>query len=758
MGRDAPVSPDGWSRGSTPARPYPAGTRACAPCGPPPRLPGAPAAGAGKSPGSVRRGTREYTRGLLAAAAFLFAAAGGPPCAHAGQEGPAQAADIRPTAAHARSTRAVVELMRRYHYRKAPLDDELGSRILDRYIDMFDPSRSVFLAEDIADFDLHRSRIDDALRHGRLELAFDVFDRYRLRMGSRARLASDLAEREFDFTREEEFERDRSDAPWPRSAAAVSDYWRRRVKNDILELELAGHEPEAIPESLRARYSRMARRVHQIDADDVVQYFLNAYTQSIDPHSAYFSPRESENFQIRMSLSLEGIGAALQTVGEHTVVQRIIAGGPADRAGQLRAQDRIIGVRQDGEDEMTDIVSWRIEDVVNLIRGPKGSTVHLRILPAGAPSGAPHTLSLVRDRIDLDDQSASRNIVETRASDGSTTRVGVIDIPSFYLDIAGKADGREDYRSTSRDVRRLIEELRGEGIDGLVVDLRDNQGGALDEALLVAGLFIETGPIVQIRRSSGRAQVKRDEDPSVAWDGPLGVLVNRSSASASEILAGAIQDYGRGIVIGTRTYGKGTVQNIFDLPSYGGTGRLKLTVSQYFRVNGEGVQRRGIEPDVDFASITGDAHAGEGELENALPWARVGPAARWRASHRHDEAIATARQWSRERLLAEEPYRVLREEKENRRRSGTAHTISLNRKRRQAEHARLEAERLFVARTLGRATEDEDEDEGSKAAPAAAEAARLAEIRDEFLLTEAARVVADFLSYRPGRSGASVVD
>ena len=697
----------------------------------------------------------QCTRRLLPAGAFLLAALGGPP-AGAGEEGPAQAGAIGPTAAHARSARAVVDLMSRYHYRKVPLDDELGSRVLDRYIDVFDPSHSVFLASDIADFDLHRNRIDDALRHGRLDLAFDVFHRYRLRMEDRARTASELAVGEFDFAREEELELDRGDTPWPRSAATLDDYWRRRVKNDFLELELAGYEPEAIPESLRERYSRMARRVRQIDADDVVQYFLNAYTQSIDPHSAYFSPRTSENFRIRMSLSLEGIGAALQTMGEHTVVRRIIAGGPADRSGQLAVEDRIIGVQQADELEMTDIVSWRLEDVVNLIRGPKGSTVHLQVLPEGAPSGAPRALSLVRDRIDLDDQSASRRIVETRASDGSSARVGVIDIPSFYLDIAGRTAGREDYRSTSRDVRRLIGEMRAEDIDALVVDLRDNQGGALDEALLVAGLFIETGPIVQIRRSSGRAQVKWDKDPSIAWNGPLGVLVNRSSASASEILAGAIQDYGRGIVIGTRTYGKGTVQNLVDLPSYGGTGRLKLTVSQYFRVNGEGVQRRGIEPDVDFALVTGEAHGGEGDNENALPWARVKAAARWRATARNENAIAAARDWSRERLRAGEPFRVLREELRNRRRWDEARAISLNRKRREAEHARIEEERLRVALTLGRATDDESGDESGD--ETAAEVTEIPELRDAFFLAEAARVVADYLSYRPARSGANAAN
>ena len=699
-------------------------------------------------PRPLRLAALACVRGALPCAALLLALLWGPGTA-AAQASAAWAGELRPTAVHARSARAVVELMSRYHYRRVPLDDRLGARVLDRYLDVFDPSHSVFLADDIAEFGIYRSRVDDSLRNGRLAIAFEVFRRYRQRMGDRARIASEFATRDFDFARDEELELDRSDAPWPRTVSALDDYWRRRVKNDILDLAIAGEEPETIPETLKARYERMERRVRQINADDVVQYFLNAYTQSIDPHSAYFSPRTSENFRIRMSLSLEGIGAALQTVGEHTVVRRIITGGPADRSGQLGVDDRIVGVRQAGASDVTDIVSWRLEDVVNLIRGPKGSTVHLQILPASAPAGPPLTVSLVRDRIDLDDQSASRRIVETTASDGSPARVGVIDIPSFYLDLAGRLAGRENYRSTSRDVRRLIEELRPEGIDGLVVDLRNNQGGALDEALLVAGLFIETGPIVQIRRPSGQALVKWDEDPSIAWDGPLGLLVNRSSASASEILAGAVQDYGRGIVIGTRTYGKGTVQNLVDLPSYGGTGRLKLTVSQYFRVNGEGVQRRGIEPDVDFSLAAGELHGGESDLDNSLPWARMNAAPRWRAGRRHEDAITVARRRSQERLRTEAPFRILHKESEARRRLRDAQALSLNRKRREAEHERLEETRLQVAQALGRASGEELDE------TTATELARLTELRDDFFLAEAARVIADYLSYRNATSAAN---
>ena len=670
---------------------------------------------------------------MFAATLLLIVVAGA--AVAGGREAPS------PTAKHLQSARAVAELMNRYHYRQVSLDDELGSRILDRYIETFDPNRSVFLADDIAHFDTYRGRIDDELRRGRLGVAFEIFARYRERMAQRAEIASAFADQGFDFSRDEELELDRSESPWEPGPSALDEHWRRRVKNDVLELELAGHEPGEITETLHARYARMIRRVDQIDADDVVQYFLNAYTQSIDPHSAYFSPRSSESQRIRMSLSLEGIGASLQTVGEHTVVRRIIAGGPAARNGRLRVDDRIIGVRQDDEPEITDIVSWRLEDVVNLIRGPKGSTVHLQILPATPTSGPSHILSIVRDRVELEDQSASRSIVETRAADGSVMRVGVVDIPSFYLDVAGRSAGRKEYRSTSRDVLRLIEELRDEDIDGLVVDLRGNQGGALDEALQVAGLFIETGPIVQIRRASGPTRVKWDQDPTLAWDGPLGILVDRSSASASEILAGAIRDHGRGIVIGTRTYGKGTVQNLIDLPSYGGTGRLKLTVSQYFRVNGEGVQLRGIEPDVDFTAFMADDHRGERELDNALPWAKVGTAPKWRARDLNDEAIAGARRQNRERFRSERLLRVLKDEVENRRQLRETRSISLNRAQREKVHADLEAKREAVIRALAETAEEDGADDEPL------DATRLAELWDEFLLGEAARVIADYAAY-----------
>lgn len=697
-------------------------------------------------------------RTLLAACAVLLAAGGAAAGADtgAGAGGYVALADLRPSSAHRSSSRAVVRLMGRHHYRKVPLDDEAGARVLDRYLDFLDPGRSVFLASDVAGFESYRTRIDNALRGGKLDAAFEIFKRYRQRTAERAAAAAALLDREFDFSREETLETGRAEAPWAESGAALEDLWRRRVKNDILEFELTGREPGEALESLRERYARMDRRVRQIDPDDVVQYFLTAYTQSVDPHSTYLSPRSSENFQIRMSLSLEGIGAALRTVGEHTVVHRIVTGGPADRSRRLHPDDKIVGVRQDGEDRMTDIVSWRIEDVVNLIRGPKGTAVHLQIAPAAGAPGELETLSLVRDRIDLEDRSATSRVVETDTAEGARLRIGVVEVPSFYLDIDGRQRGREDYRSTSRDVRRLVGELRSEGVDGLIVDLRGNQGGSLEEAIELTGLFIRTGPVVQIRSSAGRLWTRRDSDPSLVWEGPLGVLVDQGSASSSEIFSGAIQDYRMGLVIGETTYGKGTVQNLVDLASQGGAGRLKLTVAQYFRVSGEGVQLRGVRPDVDFAAVVGAGARGERDLDTALPWAEVEPV-EWEARAADEAAADFVRRRSRDRLRTAEPFRLLREESEYRRGLRGQEDLDLHRERRREAHAEAEANQERRLRALRGEREDggPDADAGAGTdadadtdADAEGGAPGFAELRGELLLEEAVRVVADLASFR----------
>ncbi len=556
---------------------------------------------------------------------------------------------IGPTPEHRRATAAILQLMQRYHYKRVSVDDQLSEQIFERYLESLDPQKNFFLAGDLEEFDDFRTMFDDALRTARLQPVFDVFKRFRARVDERAEYAQGLLETKFDFTIDESYTFNREEAPWVTSQKAMDELWRKRVKSDVLDLRLADMAEDELTDTLAARYERMARRVSQLSANDVFQFFVNAYTLSVEPHTSYFSPRSSEDFKIRMSLSLEGIGAALQTENEYTVVRRIIAGGPAALSEQLGVDDRIVGVGN-GSAEIVDVVSWPLTDVVDLIRGPKGSTVRLKILPGEAPAGTPpKVISLVRDKIKLEEQAAKSSVVETTVA-GKTRRFGVIDLPMFYLDSAGRAQGLTDYRSTTRDVRRLLDELTTSdgGIDGVIMDLRGNTGGSLVEATQLTGIFIEEGPIVQIRDSSGRVELDEDNDPTIVYDGPLAVLVDRGSASASEIFAAAIQDYGRGVVLGEPTFGKGTVQNVVPLDREGLLGQLKVTIAQFFRVNGEGTQHRGVVPDILFPTALDSDAQGERGLDNALPWAEVPAAtfASW-SERKADYAQAQARHESR---------------------------------------------------------------------------------------------------------------
>ena len=427
------------------------------------------------------------------------------------------------------------------------------------------------------------------LRRAQVEVAFDIFKRFRSRVDERVAVALNYVDQDWTFDRDETYVFDRSEASWAKSADELDDLWRRRVKNDILTQRLAGRETADIKDTLSKRYKRVARRVQQLNANDVFQLYMSSYGRNIEPHTTYLSPRSSENFRIRMSLSLEGIGAALQTENEYTVVRRIITGGPAELDKRLKVDDRIVGVAQ-GDETMVDVVAWRLEDVVDLIRGKKGTTVRLEILPKGAAAtGKTRVIDIVRDKVKLEEQAAKSEVIELPDSGGR--KVGVIDLPTFYMDIDARSRGEEDYRSTTRDVRRLLGELQGQGVDGVVIDLRGNSGGSLVEATELTGLFIDSGPVVKMVYSSGRVQENRDDDAGVAYDGPLAVLVDQFSASASEIFAGAIQDYRRGLIIGEPTFGKGTVQHLVPLDQYAqsgttGLGHLKITVAKFFRVNG----------------------------------------------------------------------------------------------------------------------------------------------------------------------------
>jgi carboxyl-terminal processing protease len=532
--------------------------------------------------------------------------------------------DLTSTRAQRQTTVIVTKVLDKFHYRQVPLDDAMSAKVFERYLESLDPNRSFFTRKDIDGFDGLRPRLDDALRAGDLEPAFKIFQVFRKRVEERTGYALKLLKAPFDFTVNEYYEFDREKAPWAKDKAALDDLWRKRVKNDALSLRLAGKKDDEIRETLRKRYEGLDRRTRQFTADDVFQTFVNAYTLSIEPHTAYMSARTSENFDISMRLSLEGIGAVLRAESEHTLVQKTVPGGPAALSGLVHAGDKIVGVAQGEQGEMQDVVGWRLQEVVDLIRGPKGSVVRLQVIPKGT-EGPVREVRLVRNEIKLEDQAAKKSIIE--GTDGQ--RIGVIRIPGFYRDFRGQAEGAEEFRSTTRDVKRLLTELKSSGVDGVVIDLRHNGGGSLTEATELTALFIGGGPVVQIKDSGGRVEVEKGEG-GVVYSGPLAVLVDRDSASASEIFAGAIQDYRRGIVLGEPTFGKGTVQTLVDLNRFVDSdedyGRLRLTMAQFFRVSGGSTQHRGVVPDIVFPTArTGDDH-GERSLENALPWASIPPA------------------------------------------------------------------------------------------------------------------------------------
>ena len=540
----------------------------------------------------------------------------------------AEIAPLRVLPGHQRAVELINYFIQRYHYRTAQLNDDLSSQILDRYIETLDANRSYFLATDIERFEQMRFHVDDYLRKQELDHIFELFDLYRERAIDRAEFSMRILSEGFDLNIAESFRFNRSTSPWPTDQAQLDDIWRRRVKNDYLSLKLAGQPHDDILKTLGDRYRQLSRRTKQITSTDVFETFINAYITSVEPHTSYFSPRSTENFKIRMSLSLEGIGAVLQTENEYTVVRRIVAGGPAELSQLLNAGDRIISVGQNEDRPLIDVIGWRLDDVVDLIRGPKSTVVRLKILPLQeGPDASGRIISIVRDTIRLEEQAAQKSVIPVDRGD-HVYRIGVIDLPTFYVDFDGRSSGQADYRSTTRDVARLVKELQAENIDGLIIDLRGNGGGALTEATTLTGLFIEQGPIVQVKDAKGRVRVKHDSDPTIIYRGTLAVLVDGNSASASEIFAGAIQDYGRGIVIGEPTYGKGTVQNLVDLDRYARNkdeklGQLKFTIAQFFRINGDSTQHKGVVPDILLPTARDDTERGERGLENALPWQQV---------------------------------------------------------------------------------------------------------------------------------------
>ncbi len=669
----------------------------------------------------------------------------------AGQTAAQEAAStprLAPTADQAQTAYLSAQILGRYHYKAQPLDDAMSEKIFDRYLKALDPERLFFTQADIDSFADARTTLDDAILRGNLAAPFAIFQRYEQRVTERLGYARELLDQGFDFTQKESYPYARDKAPWPADEAEVRDLWKKRVKNDWLRLRLAGKDDKAIRETLAKRYDNYVARATRNKSEDVFQVFMNAYAMSIEPHTNYLGRSASADFDISMRLSLVGIGAVLQERDDYITIRELVPGGPAARSGKLAVGDRIVGVGQ-GDEPVADVVGSRVDEVVKLIRGEKNTRVVLDILPADAgPDGKHKQVALQRDKIKLEEQAAKKSVIKV-GEGASTHKIGVINLPAFYEDFEGRRKGDKDYRSASRDVARLIDELKKEKVDGLLIDLRNNGGGSLREAVELTGLFIDKGPVVQQRRTDGQIGVEKDEHAGTAWDGPLAVLINRGSASASEIFAAALQDYGRAPIIGEPSFGKGTVQTMVNLDEVARNdkprfGELKMTIAQFFRVNGGTTQLRGVTPDIAFPSVSDADSYGESSYDNALPWIQI-KAADFRPVGEVAPRLADLKRRHDARVAKDKDFLQLLDDVNEFKRLRDTKLLSLNETERRQEKERQEAR--LKARDKGKdklaALQDDGLQSGERslAADLAAEKAR--KDSKDVLLTEAARIVGD---------------
>ena len=638
----------------------------------------------------------------------------------------------------------VVELLKRHHYNKPPLDDTRSQKIYQGYLKMLDPSRSYFTATDIAEFDAWQNKFDDLLKSGDLQPGFTIYRTYLQRVEERLDYVDGLLKAgidKFDFNADENLLVDREKAPWAKDQHELDDLWRKRVKDEVLRLKIAGKETKAIQDLLQKRYDNQRKRLAQTRGEDVFQAYINAFAQSYDPHTNYLSPDSAENFDINMSLSLEGIGAVLQSDNEYVKVVRLVPAGPAEKSKQVAPADRIIGVAQ-GDKEMVDVVGWRLDEVVKLIRGPKGSKVRLEVIPA---SNAPNdqtskVVSIVREAVKLEEQAAQKSVLKLQ-HEGHDYKLGVIKVPAFYLDFKAYRAQDPNYKSTTRDVKRLLGELKKEKVDGVVIDLRDNGGGSLQEATELTGLFIDQGPTVLVRNSDGRVDVLADEDSGVFYDGPMAVLVDRLSASASEIFAGAMQDYHRALILGSQTFGKGTVQTIQPLNH----GELKLTLAKFYRVSGQSTQHQGVLPDIAYPNTVDTKQIGESSLPEAMPWDSIRPAVRPN-SNPYKPFLAEL-QARHEARTANNPDFVFTRERLALAQKLMAETsVSLNEQARRAQHADIEAKQLALENAKRKAKGEEllkeIKEDDEDVLPAEPEKTKP---EDDAYLTESGHILLDYL-------------
>ncbi len=617
----------------------------------------------------------KLTAGRLAVLAFVGSTVSFAQGQQVGLDG-SHVRELEPLAIHPRTSLTIVDQIRHNHFLKKPLDDSASSEIFDKYVSTLDPGHAYLLQSDLDALNKYRYQLDDALKHADLKPAFAIYNTFHDRLLKRlnalvARLEDGVEK--FNFDADETLQIDREAAPWSENETANDALWDRRLKASILSMRLSDRDLGDIQDVLLKRYRNRLKQAQQTRSEDAFQLYINAFASTYDPHTQYLSPRSSENFNMTMSLSLQGIGAVLRTEDDYTSVVRLVTAGPADKAGELRPADRIVSVGQGERGKLIDVVGWRLDDVVELIRGPKGTIVRLGLVDNSDDEESSRVIRIKRDTVKLEDQAAKKRVF-TLESELGDVRIGVLEIPTFYVDFNAVRRGDKDFKSTTRDVNKLIEELKVEGVDGLVVDLRSNGGGSLQEAQSLTGLFIRTGPTVQVRKARRpNARVYRDEDGRTAWDGPLAVLVNRLSASASEIFAGAIQDYQRGLVIGTQTFGKGTVQTLVPL----NRGQLKITEAKFYRVSGDSTQHQGIVPDITYPDVFGIDNIGESTLEDALTWDTIKPTS-YRQTNGVEPYLDRLRM-NHERRVAQDPdFAYLRSLSDWRRQKRAETHISLN--------------------------------------------------------------------------------
>ena len=535
---------------------------------------------------------------------------------------------LSPKAKHREQSKLIYQLLSKYHYKKIDVDDSLSVRILEKYIESLDPNREYFYKSDIDYFNQYKMQMDDYIISGYLEPAYEIFTVYHQRVKDRILFVFSMLEQEPDFSVKEFLYFDRKKLDWLDDLNQMDNYWRKKIKNAILNLKILGKEWESNKEVLNKRYRRYQKTINQFNSEDVFEIFINSYSELYDPHTNYFSPINADRFEITMSKTFEGIGARLQQDVEYTTIYQIMPGGPAYRNKELEKGDRIIGVAQGDDGDFEDIIGWRLDDVVNKIKGPKESVVRLLVLKKESQiDDYPDTVRLIRDRVDVVDEDATFDVVPFDTKD-KLFNIGIIKIPSFYVNFEEAQKGFQNYKSVTRDVKKCIDSLINYSVDGIIIDLRNNGGGSLQEAIDLTGLFIETGPVVQIKSSSGRIEIEKDFDKRIHYNGPLLVLNNSFTASSSEIFSGALKDYNRGLIVGESTFGKGTVQNLLDLDRFFPKsdlkfGQLKITLAKYYRINGGSTQKIGVKPHVLFPNIYDRDIYTENSRKNALEWDKI---------------------------------------------------------------------------------------------------------------------------------------